>query len=373
MKHFFSIVLVFCFLSINAQVYKIAILETVDKEGNISYAHKLMLRANIAKAITNAPGFEAYDRTDMDAIMSEQNFQRTGMVSEDQIKRLGEMTGANFILVAEAVKVDENNMFITAKILNVETAKTEATDNVLMSSTPSDIQHGCESLASKLLGLSNPMNSGYTNNTPSTPSTTTTSTTTPTISRRQRTNPNQGEDIVNTSNGEIGKKKVFADGSVGIVFYYENGHGLAVSLDKTTCKWDNKRSNRQCQDIASLPNEEGTKLMTFNQGEDYTQRIIQNLGTAATAAQWCTQLGKGWYMPSCGELWYLLEVANQKSDTFGPISKALQNNGGWPLTDGWYWSSSEHNYDEAINVSSSGRIASEEKTESLHVRAVRSF
>ncbi len=134
-----------------SQVKKIAILETVDKNGDISYAHKLMLRASLSKAITNTEGYEAYDRTDIDAIMGEQDFQRTGMVSDDQIRQLGEMTGAMYILIAEAAKVDNANMFITAKVLNVETAKTEMTDNLLMEATPSDIQKGCTNLANKLL------------------------------------------------------------------------------------------------------------------------------------------------------------------------------------------------------------------------------
>ena len=137
-----------------AQVKKVAILETVDKEGTIPYPIKLMLRANLSKAITNTNGYEAYDRTDMDAIMNEQDFQRTGMVSDDQIKRLGEMTGASYVLVAEAVKVDEQNMFITAKILDVESARTERTDNELMNTSPAEIQNGCASLAAKLFGRS---------------------------------------------------------------------------------------------------------------------------------------------------------------------------------------------------------------------------
>ena len=141
-------------IQLPAQVKKVAILETVDKEGTISYPIKLMLRANLSKAITNTNGYEAYDRTDMDAIMNEQDFQRTGMVSDDQIKRLGEMTGASYVLVAEAVKVDEQNMFITAKILDVESARTERTDNELMNTSPAEIQNGCASLAAKLFGRS---------------------------------------------------------------------------------------------------------------------------------------------------------------------------------------------------------------------------
>ena len=135
---------------VSAQVKRVAILETVDRENKVSYANKLILRANLSKAITQTSGYEAYDRTDVDAIMSEQNFQRTGMVSNDQIKRLGEMTGANYILVAEAVVVDARNMFITAKLLDVETARTIMTDNVMMGTSADAIQEGCMVLAKKL-------------------------------------------------------------------------------------------------------------------------------------------------------------------------------------------------------------------------------
>lgn len=151
--------ILFLFLLISgimsAQVKRVAILETVDKENKVSYGNKLILRANLSKAITNTAGYEAYDRTDIDAIMGEQNFQRTGLVSNDQIKRLGEMTGANYILVAEAAVVDANNMFITAKLLDVETARTIMTDNVMMATNPEAIQEGCIALAKNFLATQN--------------------------------------------------------------------------------------------------------------------------------------------------------------------------------------------------------------------------
>ncbi len=131
---------------------RVAILETVDKLNNVAYAHKLMLQVNLAMAITNTPGYEAYDRTDLGSIMDEQEFQRTGLVSAEQIKKLGEMTGASYVLVAEAARVDNDNMYITAKILNVETTKMDKIHNVMMGVTPEAILKGCEELASKLLG-----------------------------------------------------------------------------------------------------------------------------------------------------------------------------------------------------------------------------
>ena len=133
-----------------AQTKKVAILEVVDRQDNIPYANKLILRSNLSKAITSTKGYEAYDRTDIDAIMSEHDFQRTGLVSEDQIKQLGIMTGADYVLVPEAVLLNQYTMYITAKLLNVETAKTEITDNQMMGIEPLELKKGCESLAAKL-------------------------------------------------------------------------------------------------------------------------------------------------------------------------------------------------------------------------------
>ena len=135
-----------------AQTKKVAILETVDREGTISYGIRLMLRSSLSYAITNTPGYEGYDRVDLESIVGEQSFQRTGMVSDEQIRKLGEMTGAAYILVAEAAKVDDSHIFITAKILNVESAKLEATANVQTLTQAKEIEEGCKELASMLLG-----------------------------------------------------------------------------------------------------------------------------------------------------------------------------------------------------------------------------
>ena len=133
---------------VSAQVKRVAVLETVDKENKVSYANKLVLRTSLSKAIANTPGYEVYDRTDVDAIMSEHTFQRTGLVNSDQIKRLGEMTGAQYILVAEAVKINAQNLFVTAKLLDVETARTIVTE--MLEINTDHMQQGCMILAKKM-------------------------------------------------------------------------------------------------------------------------------------------------------------------------------------------------------------------------------
>lgn len=134
------------------EVKKIAILETVDREDAVSYGIKLMVRSSLSYAITNTPGYEGYDRVDMASIVGEHDFQRTGMVSESQIRQLGQMTGASYILVAETAMIGASNIFITAKILNVETAKLERMASAQSGIKAGEIEEKCEELAESLFG-----------------------------------------------------------------------------------------------------------------------------------------------------------------------------------------------------------------------------
>ena len=131
---------------------KVAILETVDKEGAVPYGKRLQLRQSLTFAITNTPGYEGFDRVDMASITGEQNFQRTGMVSDEQIKKLGEMTGASLVLVAEAAIYDDENIIITEKLLDVETAGVKsAAPPEIASTDKQSMSDACISLARYLL------------------------------------------------------------------------------------------------------------------------------------------------------------------------------------------------------------------------------
>ncbi len=154
MKKFFLFLLSVLSLTAFAQdAKKVAILETVDKAGDVPYGVKLQVRMNLTYAISNTPGYEGYDRVDMASIMGEQNFQRTGMVSDAQIKKLGEMTGAQYVLIAEAALYDEQNIIITAKVLDVETGGvSNSAPPAFANKNPEKMQEACVTLARKLLG-----------------------------------------------------------------------------------------------------------------------------------------------------------------------------------------------------------------------------
>jgi formylglycine-generating enzyme required for sulfatase activity len=170
MKRFFfiTIILVACSAALNAQ-NKVAILETVDKENKVPYGVKLQLRSSLTYAISSTPGYEGYDRVDMSSIMGEHNFQRTGMVSDAQIRKLGEMTGCSSILVAEAAIYDATHIIVTAKILNVESAGVESSASPAVAGTdPEAMQNACNKLAGELLGSGVSLNASVSDSRPRT-------------------------------------------------------------------------------------------------------------------------------------------------------------------------------------------------------------
>ena len=159
------LIILFSVLSLTAiaeEAKKVAILETVDKVGDVPYGVKLQVRMSLTYAISNTPGYEGYDRVDMASIMGEQNFQRTGMVSDAQIKKLGEMTGAQYVLIAEAALYDAQNIIITAKVLDVETGGVaNSAPPAWAGKDPEKMQAACVTLAQKLLGRSSSSRSSY--------------------------------------------------------------------------------------------------------------------------------------------------------------------------------------------------------------------
>lgn len=160
MRKLFTILLS-CLLSLpllaQEGVKKVAILEVVDREGSVSYGMKLQLRMSLTAAITQTPGYEAYDRVDMAAIFGEHDFQRTGVVNDEQIKKLGEMSGCDFVLIAEAAQMDANNLIIAAKVVNVTTARVERSADNMVSTTAGGIRKGGQQLAEQLFVAETPV------------------------------------------------------------------------------------------------------------------------------------------------------------------------------------------------------------------------
>lgn len=159
----FSTITIFDIVADNMK--RVAILEPVDKIGSISYGTKLLLRQSITYAITQTPGYEGYNRIDMTQIMQEHDFQRTGYVSDDQIKKLGIMTGAAFVLIAEVAPYDTEHIVVLANLVNVESGQIENSSTPIITKTdPENMSKSCSYLAEILLNIRKNRFSSYSSN-----------------------------------------------------------------------------------------------------------------------------------------------------------------------------------------------------------------
>lgn len=151
-KVMFFVLVLFWGAALIAQNKAVAITEVVDKEGKVPYAVEVMVRTKLTSTISMKQGYTAYDRVDLQSIMAEQNFQRTGLVNDSTIKKLGEMTGASLVLIPEVASSDDGKIYVAVKMLDVTTAQTIMTTGQLMGSTSNEVEEGCRILAAKVLG-----------------------------------------------------------------------------------------------------------------------------------------------------------------------------------------------------------------------------
>lgn len=148
---FIVLLLTFSFVG-TAQVKKVAILPLRDINKEIQPGPKLFIRSSMSSAITETQGYEAYDRINLSAIMNEQDFQRNGLVRDSEIHKIGEMTGADYVLDAIVAPFDNNSVAVDAKITNVETARIEnEAVEIIYIGDVDKIKAGCRDLTQKLL------------------------------------------------------------------------------------------------------------------------------------------------------------------------------------------------------------------------------
>lgn len=152
MKKILTLLLLLYGTTLMAQNKAVAITEVVDKEDKVPYAVEIMVRTRLTAAISMKQGYNAYDRVDLQTIMSEHNFQRTGLVDDATIKKLGEMTGASLVLIPEVAASDDGKIYVAVKMLDVTTAQTMMSTGQLMGSSSNEVDEGCLLLVEKVLG-----------------------------------------------------------------------------------------------------------------------------------------------------------------------------------------------------------------------------
>ena len=126
MKKFLFILFLVCSLTAVAQQKKVAVYMTGKQsdESNV-------LGDQIVTAFAKSTRYTAVERTAsfLEKLANEQEYQRSGAVSDDEIARLGKQFGVNYVCVAQISDVF-GEKYISARLIDVETAEIVNTHNV---------------------------------------------------------------------------------------------------------------------------------------------------------------------------------------------------------------------------------------------------
>ena len=155
MKKVLSILFCVFAISVFAQK-KVALLEPLAGEGSepIAAMEKAMIRGEMRKALIQMEGYEAFSRSDIDQMMKEQDFQRSGNVSEADIHRMGVMSGADYICVTTITK-SSTEFYLEAYLIDVESGQISSPASQygeLVNGKFSNLLPVCQWLASELTG-----------------------------------------------------------------------------------------------------------------------------------------------------------------------------------------------------------------------------
>lgn len=138
-------------ITLYAQDKKVAVWETRCSDNSITTMQSAIIRGAMETAVANSSDYSGYDRTSFDAILKEHQFQRSGAVKDEDIKRMGEMAGVQYIIVPEA-QADGDFVYILVKMLDVETGKYGSVYDQMCGTSAAEIKKASSKLGAKVVG-----------------------------------------------------------------------------------------------------------------------------------------------------------------------------------------------------------------------------
>lgn len=165
-----------------------------------------IIRGEICHAITSNQNYRAFTRTDIDQLLEEHKYQGNGLISANDRKRIGVMSGIDEIC-ALTVNVEDGRMLIEASLIDINsgeiTSSTYAYGSYSGLNSVQSLKSTCEQIGRKLVGLDD--------------------NTTVTVINNSGANLSEGKPYTETAFG-LGMEMVYVDGGVYNLkeVYYEN-------------------------------------------------------------------------------------------------------------------------------------------------------
>ena len=151
MKKAYSLIIITILIvsSLNAQDKKVAVF---DPAGEVSISTKNIVREEISSAIVSSAGYAVLERQLINKVLEENKFQMGGMVDDSQISEMGKMMGANYVLVSSIEKMENGNLYISCKLIEVLTSRVEKQKTAQTQKRSDDLVSVVKNMVTEMFG-----------------------------------------------------------------------------------------------------------------------------------------------------------------------------------------------------------------------------
>jgi hypothetical protein len=117
-----TLIVILLGITAKAQEKKVAVF---DPAGEVEKYLKEIIREEISSIVVNTPDYTVLERQLIDKVLEENKFQMGGLVDDSQISEIGKRMGANYVFVTNITVIDGGNLYISYKMIDVQTARIE--------------------------------------------------------------------------------------------------------------------------------------------------------------------------------------------------------------------------------------------------------
>ena len=135
--------------SVIAQEKKVAVF---DPAGEVAKYLKEIVREEISSIVVNTAGYTVLERSLIDKVLEENKFQLGGLVDDSQIGEIGKRMGANYVFVSSITSMENGNLFISCKMIDVQTARIEMQKTSRTQKGSNDLADVIQKLVGEMLG-----------------------------------------------------------------------------------------------------------------------------------------------------------------------------------------------------------------------------
>lgn len=100
-------------------------------EGNITKEQKSMVNSAVMSRLSGNKEYKVFERNDafLKALEREHDYQLSGEVAEEQIRKIGERLGVDYVIAVCAVHASDDQCHMSARLINLETGEVVKTCN----------------------------------------------------------------------------------------------------------------------------------------------------------------------------------------------------------------------------------------------------